>query len=102
MSTQVTMMMRLFALTALASAPAVARADDNLKDDTRKSGHDLKRDVKKAGHRLKEAACTGTRAECDAKKAKDRRREAWEKADDKEDEQKAEARERVEAAEDGK
>jgi hypothetical protein len=102
MSTQVTLLMRLLAFTVLTAVPVVARADDNLKDDTRKSGHDLKRDAKKAGHRVKEGACRGTTAECDAQKAKDRRREAWDKADDKEDERKAEAREKVEANEDAK
>jgi len=95
MSTQIKMMMRLLAFTVLTAAPVVARADDELKDDSRRDAHDVKRAVKKAGDHVAEAVCTGTKAECAAEKARHRRREATQRAHDKAEEANAEAEEKV-------
>jgi hypothetical protein len=40
MSTQINMIMRLLALTVLTATPVVARADDDLEDDSRRDAHD--------------------------------------------------------------
>ncbi len=74
----------LLSLWALAGPP-VARADE-VKDDLKKDSHDLKRSVKKAGHRVSEAACTGTKADCEAKKGRHRLQETTDKVGDKVDE----------------
>jgi hypothetical protein len=95
MSTRINLMMRLLALTVLTAAPVVARADDDLKDDSRRDAHDVKRAVKKAGDHVAEAVCTGTEAECAAEKARHRHREAKQKVHDKVEEAKAEAEEKV-------
>jgi len=75
-------LMGLLSLCVLTSAPLVARADD-VKDDVKKDSHDAKRSVKKAGHRINEAACTGSKAECEARKGKHRVEETGDKAGDK-------------------
>jgi hypothetical protein len=84
MATLQSMMALAAFLLLTASAPA-SRADD-LKDDVRKDTHDVKRSVTKTGHRVAEAACTGTKTDCAAKKAKHRVQETDEKVGDKVDE----------------
>jgi hypothetical protein len=77
--------MQLVAFSLVFSGAFQARADD-VKDDVRKDGHDVKEKVNKAGHRIDEAGCTGTKAECAAKKGKHRVQETKEKVGDKVDE----------------
>jgi hypothetical protein len=77
--------MALAAFLLLTSGAPAARADD-LKDDVRKDTHDVKRSVNKTGHRVAEATCTGTKADCAAKKTKHRVQETNEKVGDKVDE----------------
>jgi hypothetical protein len=66
----------------LTSTPGVARAGD-LDDDVKSDAHDVKRSVNKTGHRVAEATCTGTKADCTAKKANHRLQETKEKTGDK-------------------
>ena len=77
----------LLSFFALASGPLMARADE-VKDDVKHDGNDVKRSVKKGGHRVSEAACTGTKTECAARKGKHRAQEAGDKVGDTVDETK--------------
>jgi hypothetical protein len=77
--------MRLLSFSLLAFSALAARADD-VKDDIRRDAHDLKRSVNKAGHRVDEAACTGSKTDCAARKGRHRFQETKEKAGDKVDE----------------
>ena len=95
MPTQIKRMLQLFALTLLTVTPRVAKADDDLKDDSRRDAHDMKRAVKKAGDRVAEAACTGTDAECAAERARHRHWEAKRRARDRAEESKAQVEERT-------
>jgi hypothetical protein len=92
---RIKMLLQLSALTMLTATSRLAKADDDLKDDSRRDAHDMKRAVKKAGDRVAEAACTGTEAECAAEKARHRRWEAKRKAHDKAEEVRAQAEEKV-------
>jgi hypothetical protein len=78
-------LMWLVPLRLLVLSPAVAIADQ-VKDDVKRDSHDVKRSIKKTGHRVNEAACTGTKAECEARKDKHRLQEAGDKVGDKVDE----------------
>ncbi len=67
-------------LTLTMSMPAFAQsAQESVKDTV----NDAKRGVKKGANRVEEALCTGTRAECAAKKLKNRAEEATDAAKDK-------------------
>lgn len=71
--------MKLLAVMALASAPAFAQS---AVEQGKAAGNDVKREMKKGAHRVEEAVCTGTKAECAAKKAKNRGIEAKDKVVD--------------------
>jgi hypothetical protein len=86
--------MWLPAVVLLGSGASLARADE-VKDDVRSDGHDVNRAAKKAGHRVNEAACTGSQAECGARKRKHRYQETRDKFDDKVGEQTDKVKESV-------
>ncbi len=61
---------RLLVLLSFAAAPVFAQ--ESTANQVKDTGNDVKRDVKKGAHRVEEAGCTGTKAECDAKKVENR------------------------------
>ncbi len=67
-------------MTLALSLPAFAQsAQETVKDTV----NDAKRGVKKGANRVEETLCTGTKAECAAKKVKNRAEEAGDAAKDK-------------------
>jgi hypothetical protein len=64
--------MKLLALFAMASAPAVAQSNT---EKVKAGANDVKREVKKDAHRVEEELCTGTKAQCAGRKVKHRAQE---------------------------
>lgn len=74
-----TKLISLLGLVAL-SAPAYAQS---MREKAKDTANDATREVKKAGHRVEEAVCTGTKAECEKEKLKNRAIEAKDATKDK-------------------
>lgn len=63
----------VLALSLALALPAMAQSTG---EKVKATGNDIKREVKKGAHRVEEAVCTGTKAECEAQKLKNRATEA--------------------------
>ncbi len=68
--------MKVLALMSVAAMPVMAQSNQSTLEKAKATGNDVKREVKKAGDRTEEALCMGTKAECAAKKVKNRTTEA--------------------------
>ncbi|MFT3843073.1 MAG: hypothetical protein QM723_39155 [Myxococcaceae bacterium] len=72
--------MKVMAIVGLTAGPAMAQtAGDKVKE----TGNDIKREGRKGANRVDESLCTGTKAECAARKAKHRGQETKDAVDDK-------------------
>jgi hypothetical protein len=67
-------------LALMICVPALAQSTV---EKAKATGNDAKRGMKKGADRTKEALCTGTKAECEAAKAKDHMRETKDDVVDK-------------------
>lgn len=74
----------LFAAVALVSGTAFA--DETYPEKAKEAGNEVKRQGRKTGNRAEEALCTGSKADCDKKKAKNRVNETKDKVSDEADE----------------
>lgn len=73
-------LLKLFALVCLTAAPAMAQTTGQKIKET---GNDVRREVHKGVNRVDEELCTGTKAECEARKLKHRVQETKEVVEDK-------------------
>jgi len=72
--------MKVLAIVGLTAGPALAQtAGDKVKE----SGNDVRREGRKGANRIDESLCTGTKAECAARKAKHRGEEGKDQVNDK-------------------
>lgn len=72
--------MKVLAVVGLTAGPALAQtAGDKVKE----TGNDIRREGRKGANRVDESLCTGTKAECAARKAKHRAQETKDTVDDK-------------------
>ena len=78
--------MQLLALLTLTGAPVMAQ--QSVPEKGKVVGNDVKRETKKGAHRVEEAVCTGTKAECESKKLKNRGTETKDTVVDKAEETK--------------
>jgi hypothetical protein len=72
---------KVLAVLALGAAPAFA-GEQSAQEKGKAAAHDVKRQARKSGHRVDEALCIGTKAECEAAKAKHRAKEGKDKVSD--------------------
>ncbi len=78
--------LKLLALLSMVAVPALA--EETVPEKAKDATKDAVREVKKAGHRTSEALCTGTKAECERRKAGHRVTEVKDAAKDKVEETK--------------
>lgn len=86
MKTNSETMKALALLSMFAAAPVLAEDNQSATEKAKVMKNDVKRGAQKAGNRVAEAVCTGSKVECEAKKAANRAEETKDKISDKAEE----------------
>jgi hypothetical protein len=73
--------MKVVAIAGLMAGPAMAQTTTGQK--VKEAAHDVRREARKGVDRVDEELCTGTKAECEARKLKHRAQETKDWVDDK-------------------
>jgi len=72
--------LKLLAVVSLTAGPAMAQTTGQ---KLKEASHDVRREARKGVNRVDEELCTGTKAECEARKVKHRAQEAKDIVEDK-------------------